>query len=105
EAALLFNHVFAVVGDTLHATVTLCVVGIPSQRFFSGQRIDHVLAVDVEDITILTIIILHILPNGTSTFVFHDASTLWDIDLCKKSLTGTWKCRPFYIEMFFQKSH
>src|SRR5690606_16639181 len=88
EAAFPFDNVLAVVSNSLDPDVASRVVGITAQCIDGRQRVDYALAVDVEEVPVLSIIILNVLPYRAPSLVFHDTRGLTDKHFCKQTLTG-----------------
>src|SRR5690606_41934504 len=62
EATLSFHNILAVIGHAFHPNVAPGIIGIAAECVGGRQGINHILAVDVENVPVLAIVVLNVLP-------------------------------------------
>src|SRR5690606_22753025 len=87
EATLSLHNILAVIGNAFHPNVAPGIIGIAAECVGGRQGLNHSLAVDVENVPVLAIVVLNVLPNGAPALVLNNARSLGDKDFCKQTLT------------------
>src|SRR5690606_10780767 len=87
EATLSFHNILAVIGNAFHPNVAPGIIGIAAECVGGRQCINNILAFDLENVSVLAIVVHNVLPNGATAFVLNNARSLGDKDFCKHTLT------------------
>jgi hypothetical protein len=91
KTTLTVDQIFGIIAQALNPYESLRIVGKPPGCIFRGQGVDGSRPVKPEQVAIVSILVLHVVPRLMTSLVFYNAVSLPNVYTCEQSFACIWQ--------------